>query len=72
MVVAIATCYLDLDSKNVSQALRLQDFFFATISHNPALRHQHNAFDLGNDIRQLMCNQNDSNPGASQQTHGFF
>src|ERR1700679_177564 len=71
VVVAVAASELYFKPEQLAQASRLQYFFFISVSHDPAIRQEHDPFDLGNDVRKLMGDKNDPNPRIRQRAHGL-
>src|SRR5580698_3167232 len=71
MIVAIAATEFYFESEQLAQTSGLQHFFFTSVSYDPAIRHEHHALDLGNDVWKFVSDQNNSNPRFSQRAHGF-
>src|SRR5208282_3501844 len=71
VVITFAAAEFDSKPEQLAQALGLQDFFLASVGHDPPVRHEHDSLDLGNDVGDFMSDENDSDSRAGQGAHRF-
>src|SRR5690242_11858817 len=71
MIVAISSFHFDLQAKDLRQPIGLQNLLLAPVCYDSSLRHKDDAVDLGNNVRKVVCYQDDSNAGLRQLAHCF-
>lgn len=71
IAVAIPMIHSGRKPKQGGQFFFCQHVFFAAIVGNPAIAHQHNAFDLRYDVGRLVRDEHDSHAGLRELSHCF-
>src|SRR5713226_3474919 len=71
MVVAVASRDVHANSEEAGDLFRLKQVFLASVGLNPSATHQDDAIDLGDDVGEVVSDQDDSNPRLGKRAHRF-
>lgn len=69
--VAVLAADLDLGAEEVAEAGGGEHFVFATVGYDLSIAQKNHAFDLGDDFRDVMRHEQNSEAGLGELAHGL-